>query len=191
MRPPEREASAERRVTSGGIVNGSRFGVRPSFAPVVRAAGGDGDGALQSIAAEAGIARTLPFMPRFAEARFAPERSAPSRAARESAERSLARIDRDDRLKQLFVGLRATALSEFEDSRRRHHVDDLLVSPYVTRKVVSTIDASTALEAAAERPWPDRIDAVARVPWLSEGARLFAIRARSIAEETRRSGARG
>ena len=128
---------------------------------VVSAADGDGDAAVASFAAEAGLVRALDLVPtgplaprpRFANLSTVLDRTKPSMAAREAAGRAFAAIDHDDRLRRSLLQYRVARLSGQPPWLYMPH-------PVAVRGLRRALDGYTALLAVADRPWPQRIDAM-------------------------------
>jgi hypothetical protein len=130
----------------------------------VAASDGDGDAALASFTSDARLARVLDLsgsplgsLPTFSglSAAAATKTSVP---ARDALSRALADIDRDDRLQSTLISNRASMLSgsaAYSISWRQ-----AVNGPFEAHVQVRQLDAFAALIAAADAPWPQRIDAV-------------------------------
>jgi hypothetical protein len=106
--------------------------------------------------------------------------------------RAFADIDHDDRLRSALIGSRAFMLSG--SSPFSPGVGRNVANPFVAHILVRQLDAFAALIAAADRPWPARIEAVDAVNLWPVGIALrnerstIAIRAytKSVAEQVKR-----
>ena len=136
---------------------------------MVRAADGDGDGAVASVYSEARLGRAMEdafdtptswvFLPRFANLQRVLERAKPSASSRESLSASLAELDRDDRMKQQLVRFRIAMLNQVGMSRP----PSLMPEALLTHLKVRSLDTFTRLITASEQPWPTRIAAAIAV----------------------------
>ena len=131
------------------------------------------EAALASLYAEARLVRALEAVPTavgVALARFrglsAAVTASPRSGARASLARAFADLDRDDRLKQVLIAGRAMLLRggvpAFVGPSQR------TANPFAAHILTSQLDAFADLIAAADAPWPQRIDrrnAVDRWPY--------------------------
>jgi hypothetical protein len=124
---------------------------------IVRAVDGEGDAAAASLYSEARLGRALRrYPPSFAAVPFALDRAAPSAAARARLADALAPLDRDDRLKEEFLRVRAMLLDDYRLASWR------LWPPFSTLRrhlVVGALDHYAAAVRAAEQPWPGALEA--------------------------------
>jgi hypothetical protein len=110
--------------------------------------------------------------------------------SRETLAQAFADVDVDDRLRADFMGRRVSLLNSFVDGSLARYP----ANPFVAHVTVRQLDAFSELIAAAEAPWPQRIEAVDAVGrWPSgfasgNAAESFGLRnyTKSIAEQVRR-----
>jgi hypothetical protein len=137
---------------------------------VLRAAEGNLEGAVDSLYSEARLARALGSPPHAATALvgsfpaipFVLERGRPSASARKRLDDALAALDREDNLQQQFLLSRAMLIDEhLQGERRAARV--AWTSPVQTwrrHRVVQTLDDYEPVLRAAERPWPEPLQAL-------------------------------
>jgi hypothetical protein len=130
---------------------------------VLRATAGDGEGAADSLYSEARLGRALgQWLPQFRALAFVLQHGRPSDAARARLDTALAALDRDDSLKQDFLHNRTILIDRYLADERRA-VRSAWPSPARTWRnhtLVPLFDEYEAAVRAAERPWPEPLQAV-------------------------------
>jgi hypothetical protein len=159
---------------------------------------GQTEAALASFASDARLARALDLtpMPVGSELPTFSGLSAVAGSARTSAREALSRalvdIDRDDRLRTTLINSRAFVLSG--PSVFSLGLGRAPANPFVARTATRQLDAFAGLIAAADAPWPGRIDAMNAVELWPVGfadrnpSSSVALRnyTRSVAEQVKR-----
>lgn len=160
---------------------------------------GNTEAALLSFVSDARLAHVLDLTPMAYPGSQPPtfsglsavDRTTPS-PAREALSRALADIDRDDRLRSTLINSRAFMLSS--SSPDSIGFGRAPANPLVARIAIHQLDAYAGLIAAADAPWPERIDAMNAVDLWPIGFALkntgssVALRnyTRSVAQQVRR-----
>jgi hypothetical protein len=139
-----------------------------SLRAILRAIDGDGDGAIASL--YSAVRMELPFESRlFGVLRFPRDfsfvvgSSRPSAAALATLADPLAAADRDDGTRRDWLRLRALIVDQSPAVRPQVHWEDIAARPFAMHALSRQLDEFSALLAAADAPWPDRIDRTVEV----------------------------
>ena len=125
-----------------------------------RVLSGDSDGAFDSLYSDVRLERVMLRPPLFRPLEFIVKTAKPSAAARARLAQALADIDRDDRMQQSFIRLRAQLL----DARwQMSQAWPWIVRPWLSHGFVTQLDTFGELIAAAGTPPAGRVDAVMAV----------------------------
>jgi hypothetical protein len=134
----------------------------------LRALDGDGDGAIESL--HSALQMQRPFDNRlFGVLRFPRDfafvvgNSLPSGAALATLAEPLAASDTDDGPRRYWLRLRALILDQSPAVRPQGHWEDIATRPFTMHALVRQLDEVSALLAAADAPWPERIDRTVEV----------------------------
>ncbi len=164
---------------------------------VVLAGDGDGDGAVKALYSEARLSRAFRLglggmlFPPFRNLPLVLQQTRPAASAVEKLAASLAELDRDDLMSEIFIRFRVRMLNEVSRSRPPSRQP----GAFTTHLSVRALDAFTDLIAASRQPWTTRVPAMIAVDrWPqpdtfalgSNGSRMLTAYVRSIAEEVKR-----
>jgi hypothetical protein len=90
----------------------------------------------------------------------------PSDAALGRIQSAIRELDNDRAIEQSTVGERASILGRYWDDARGWYArqregggfERYLIRPYITRRLITSVEILNGLIAVARRPWPDRIE---------------------------------
>jgi hypothetical protein len=129
---------------------------------VERTLAGDGDGAFESLYSDVRLERVIGRAPVFSGLAFVVARAKPSAASRARLAEALREIDRDDRLQESLIRLRAQLFD-----MRSQTIDSLpwLVRPWISHAFVNQLDLFADLISAARGPRRfEAVTAIGRFP---------------------------